>query len=528
VTITDDPTAGATAGLPPGRRVQPDTAGGGRPLPAHADVVIVGSGFSGLATAIRLLQTGRPDFVVLERADDVGGTWRDNSYPGCACDVPSHLYSFSFAPNPAWSRSFSAQPEIYAYLRATARDFGVLPHVRFGAELLDARWDTAAQRWTVRTARGSLTCRVLVLGTGPLSEPQFPDIPGIDSFAGRLMHSARWDHDHDLTGERVAVVGTGASAIQFVPHVAERAAGLTVFQRTAPWVLPRWDFPIRSVTRRVYAKVPALARVRRAGIYALRESWLVGFVLRPSIMRAAEKVALANLRRQLPDPTKRRTVTPHYRLGCKRVLLSNAYYPALAKPTVTVETDRIAEITPTGVVTTAQDGTRTEHPADTIIFGTGFATTNPPIAERVHGADGRSLAERWRETGMAALHGLTVAGFPNLCFLVGPNTGLGHTSIVYMSESQVAYVLDLLDQLDRRGLGSFQPRQEVQDRYNDRLQQKLAGTVWNAGGCASWYLDAAGRNTTLWPTFTFRYRHQVRRADLAEYVTEPARVPLAA
>jgi cation diffusion facilitator CzcD-associated flavoprotein CzcO len=483
-------------------------------------VAVVGTGFSGLGTAIRLRRSGTSDFVVLERGDDVGGTWRDNSYPGCACDVPSHLYSFSFAPNADWTRSFSGQPEIQAYIQRTARETGVLPHIHFGTELLEAAWSEQDRRWAVRTNRGEFTAEVLVIGAGPLSEPTLPDIPGIAEFAGTTFHSATWDHDHSLAGERVAVIGTGASSIQFVPHVQRRAAHLTVFQRTAPWVLPRRDRPIPAWERAVYRHVPGARRALRAGIYALRESWLVGFTMRPQIMELAEKQALGMLRRQVRDPELQAKLTPNFRLGCKRVLISNDYYPALVQSNVDVETDRIVEITPTGIVTAGADGARTERTVDTIIFGTGFHVTDHPIAGRIRGRDGRTLAEHWGEIGMSALHGVTVSGFPNLFYLVGPNTGTGNTSIIYMAEAQVEYLLSALSTMDRRGLSVLDPRPEVQDAYNVRLQEQLETTVWNTGGCASWYLDDKGRNTTLWPTFTFRFRRELSVFDVAEYKTE--------
>jgi cation diffusion facilitator CzcD-associated flavoprotein CzcO len=489
-----------------------------RPLPARTRVVVVGSGFAGIATAVRLLERGTSDFVVLERADDVGGTWRDNSYPGCACDVPSHMYSFSFAPNPDWSHAFSPQPEIQAYLQRVARGRGVLPHLHLRTELLGARWDDDRQVWDVATSRGEITCDVLVLGTGGLSDPSVPSLPGLERFAGTTFHSATWDHDHDLSGERVAVVGTGASAIQFVPHVQERADRLVLFQRTAPWVLPRRNRRISAAERALYARVPAAQRLHRAGIYVGRESWVVGFAKYPGIMVLAERVARRHLARQVTDPLLRDKLTPTYRLGCKRVLLSNDYYPALTQPDVEVVTDRVVEVLPHAVVSQAADGTRTEHEVDTIIFGTGFQVTDPPVAHRVVGRDGRTLAETWAERGMSALRGATIAGFPNLFFLVGPNTGLGHNSIVYMIESQVGYVMDALSQMEARGAGSIEARQAAQDAYNERVQADLQGTVWNAGGCSSWYLDAHGRNTTLWPTFTWAYRHQVRSIDVSEYV----------
>jgi cation diffusion facilitator CzcD-associated flavoprotein CzcO len=439
--------------------------------------------------------------------------------------VPSHLYSFSFAPNPDWSRTFSGQAEIQAYLQRVAREHGVLPHVRFGAELHEARWDDAAQRWHLRTAAGELTARVLVTGTGPLSEPSIPAIPGLDGFRGTTFHSATWRDDHDLTGERVAVIGTGASAIQFVPHVQRRAAHLTLFQRTPPWVLPRRDRRISEVEKKAFRRLPALQKLARGGIYTMRESWILGFAGSQKVMAVAEAQARAFLRSQVADPGLRATLTPDYRLGCKRVLLSNDYYPALAQPNVDVVPSRVVEVTPTGVVSQAADGTRTEHEVDTIIWGTGFTVTDQPIAHRVVGGDGRTLAQHWEGSGMQALHGTAIAGFPNLFMLVGPNTGLGHTSIVHIIESQLRYLVDALATMDRAGLAAVAPRQDAQDRDNARIQQQLAGTVWNAGGCASWYLDRHGRNTTLWPTFTFTFRRKLASFDLSEYVAVPALAP---
>ena len=497
-------------------------------LPGYAEVVVVGTGFAGLGTAIALKKAGRQDFVVLERADSVAGTWRDNRYPGCACDVPSHLYSFSFAPNPDWTRTFSPQPEIEAYLRTTAADFGVLPHIRFGTELLEARWIDADQQWLITTSEGVIRCRYLVLGTGPLSEPSLPVIPGLDSFTGTTFHSATWDDAHDLTGENVAVIGTGASAIQFVPHVQQACGQLQLFQRTAPWVMPRRDRAISRAERRLYRAVPAAQKLNRAGIYAMREGMLLGFTRARFVMKLGERVASRHLQAQVSDPVKRAKLLPDYTLGCKRVLLSNAYYPALDQANADIVTDAIVEVLAAAIVTEDATGLRTEHPTDTIIFGTGFRVTDPPVAERIVGRNGVRLSELWSTAGMAAHRGLTLAGFPNLFLLVGPNTGLGHTSIVLMVEAQVGYLMDALAQLDARGLGSLEPTQRAQDDWNDGVQRQLQGTVWNTGGCSSWYLDARGRNTTLWPTHTFTFSRAMATCDLGEYSTVVRRAAPAA
>jgi cation diffusion facilitator CzcD-associated flavoprotein CzcO len=490
-------------------------------LPDHVGTVIVGSGFAGLCAAIKLAGAGY-DYLILERGDDVGGTWRDNSYPGCACDVPSHLYSFSFSPNPDWHHSFSRQPQILDYLRGIARDYGVLPHVRLRTAMTAARWDDATSRWTIETERGTLTADRLVSAMGPLSAPSLPAVPGLESFEGTAFHSAAWNHDHDLSGERVAVIGTGASAIQFVPHVQKAAQHMTLFQRTAPWVLPRRDRRYATWERRLNRVLPAVQRTVRAQMYAFRELVLIGF-LKPRILAKVERVGLRHMRSAVSDPTLRTKLTPHFRLGCKRVLASNDYYPALAAGNAEVVTDPIVEVLPHAIVTTGPDGTRTEHPTDTLIYATGFLVTEPPAAEMIWGSDGRRLADQWSADGMSALRGLTIAGFPNLYFLVGPNTGLGHNSIVLMIEAQVRYLVDLLIKADRAGLGVVEARASVQQAYNVELQRKLVGTVWDVGGCQSWYLDKRGRNTTLWPTFTFTFMKQLRTADLDEYDLRPSR-----
>lgn len=489
--------------------------------PTEIDVAVVGSGFSGLAMARGLKRAGHESFVVLERADDVGGTWRDNHYPGCACDVPSHLYSFSFAPNPEWSSTFSPQPEIRAYMRGVAEREGLLDHVSFGCNLEDAAWDDDARRWRLTTSRGDVSARVLIAAAGPLTEPSIPDIPGLADFPGAVFHSATWDHDHDLEGERVAVVGTGASAIQFVPQIQPRVGKLTLFQRTAPWIMPRPDRAITRVERAVYRRVPAAQRLMRAGIYWARELFAIP-LLRASLSKVIELGARRHLRRQVPDPALRAKLTPDYAPGCKRILVSNDYLPSLSKPNVDVVTDGIAEIRGRTIVT--NDGA--EHEVDTIVLGTGFHVTDLPIADQVRGRGGRSLAEHWEDGGMQAHRGTTVAGFPNLFFLLGPNTGLGHTSVVVMAEAQAGYVVRALEHLRERGAAALEVRSDAQRTWNDDVQRKMEGTVWTSGGCASWYLDANGRNTTLWPDFTFRFRRTMKRFEPGEHrVVLPAPAP---
>ena len=485
-----------------------DSADGAVP---HVRVAIIGAGFSGLGLAIRLKQAGIEDFVLIDRADEVGGTWQANTYPGCQCDVPSHLYSFSFAPNPNWSRTYSRQPEIWDYLRDLARRHDLHPHIHFGHELSGAAWDDEQQRWRVETSRGAWTAQVVVDATGPLSQPQVPRIPGLRRFEGTMFHSANWDHDHDLTGERVAVIGTGASAIQFVPRIAERVGQMHVFQRTAPWILPHTDRPTTRAERRLYRALPVAQKAVRAAVYLARESYALGFAKDQRLMKGAEQIALAHLRKQVRDPELRAKLTPQFRLGCKRVLLSNDWYPALARPDVELVTGAIKAIRGRSIV--LADGS--EREVDTIILGTGFHVTDPPTAQLVRGRDGRTVAETLA-TGIQAYLGTTMSGLPNFFKLIGPNTGLGHNSMVYMIESHLRYVMDALRVMDEQQITTFEIRPEAMKAYNEQVQSMMPGTVWSSG-CASWYLDAEGRNSTIWPDYTFRFRHRTRRFDTRPY-----------
>ncbi len=475
----------------------------------HVRVAIAGSGFGGLGMAIRLLQTGRRDFLVFERADDLGGVWRDNRYPGCACDVQSHLYSFSFAPNPRWSRSYSPQPEIYDYLRRCAERFGVMPHLRFGHAIQSASWD--GRRWLLETSRGRYTADLFVAAVGALSEPALPRLPGLERFAGRMFHSARWDHAYDLDGKRVAVIGTGASAIQFVPQIQPRVAGLHLFQRTPPWIVPRNDFAFSPRTKQLLRLVPPLQRLLRASLYARREMFAIPF-LHPRLAAYAEKLALRHLEAHVPDPVLRAKLTPRYRMGCKRILVSDDYLPSLTQPNVEVVTDAITEVTARGIVTA--DGR--ERAVDAVICGTGFQVTEMPFARHVRGRDGRTLDEVWQGSPRAHL-GLAVHGFPNFFFLLGPNTGLGHTSVVLMIESQIEHVLGALGHLERGRATTLEPRAEAQAAFLADVDAKMRSTVWTTGGCTSWYLDRTGRNSTLWPGYTFSFKRRVARFDPAEY-----------
>ena len=495
----------------------------------EVEVAILGCGFSGLATAIRLKQEGVEDFVVLDRAEDVGGTWHWNTYPGCACDVPSHLYSLSFAPNPEWSRTYSLQPEIRSYLRRTADEFGIRPYIRFNCDVSGAHWDEDQGRWVVETSQGEVSARVLVAGLGPLFEPRTPDIPGLDSFAGPAFHSARWDHDVDLKGKRVATIGTGASAIQFVPEIQPEVEELHVFQRSAPWIVPHSSREVRDFERRLYRRFPGVQRLVRGGIYSTRELLALGFVKRPRLMKVVEAVARRHMRSQLQgDPELIRKATPNYTIGCKRILPSNKWYPALTQPNVDLVTDPIKEVRPGSIVTA--DGT--EREVDVIIYGTGFHVTDMPIGRMIRGRDGQALADSWNGSPKA-LAGTAFPGFPNLFMLLGPNTGLGHTSMVYMLESQLPHVLDAV-RLVRERDAEIEARENVVASYNEEIDERMAGTVWNTG-CASWYQDATGRNSTQWPDWTWRFRQRNSRLDESDYLVrrrtpfgEEARVEVAA
>ncbi|HEX8742755.1 MAG TPA: NAD(P)/FAD-dependent oxidoreductase [Thermoleophilaceae bacterium] len=477
-----------------------------------ARIAIIGTGFAGLGAAIRLKEAGIDDFVVLERAANVGGTWRDNSYPGISCDIPAHIYAYSFELNPRWTRGFAPGGEIQEYLRRVAEKHGVLRHIRFEHEVTGADWDEGADRWRLSTAGGDVDARFVISASGTLSEPREPDIPGLGDFEGRRFHSARWDHEHDLTGERVAVIGTGASAIQFVPEIQPRVERLHVFQRTAQWVLPRLDHGVSGIQKALLERAPAANALVRDALYWLVESRVIGF-RHPRLMKLfMEPIGRWHLERQVRDPALRAKLRPEYTLGCKRTLLSNNWFPALGKPNVEVVTDGIERVTKTGVVT--RDGE--EREVDTIIFGTGFCSTDPPIAARIRGRDGRTLREHWFPKARA-YKGTTIAGFPNLFFMTGPNTTLAHGSMVPMMESQLNYVLDGLRVAGERRARAVEVRPAAQRRWNEWVDRRLEGTVWTAGGCRSWYLDERGHSSVLWPSYSFVFDRFTRRFDPEAY-----------
>jgi len=477
------------------------------------DHLIVGAGFGGLCAAIKLDQAGERDFVVVEKDSDVGGTWHINTYPGAECDVPSQLYSYSFALNPDWSKVYSPQQEIWEYTKRVAEKAGVLDRFVFETAVEEARWEAGQQRWIVETTNGTYAARTLIAASGGLSEPSLPDIDGIESFTGDTFHTARWNHDVDLTGKRIAVIGTGASAIQLVPEIAQVAGRLDVYQRTPNWIIPRNERRFSRLEKAIFRHVPGAQRAVRASVYAALEARVPAFTRFPAAMAMVEREVKHNIAKGISDPELQAKVTPAYRAGCKRILVSNKWYPALARDNVDLITDGIERITPTGIV--SRDGT--EREIDVLIIATGFHVTDPPIAQHITGRDGRTLADVWGEAGMRAYKGTTIHGFPNLFQIVGPNTALGHSSMIFVIESQVRYVVDAIGSMRRDALASVEPTVQAQQQWTSAVLRRMARTVWTTGGCASWYLDRFGNNTTLWPGQTFTLRRHLARFDPDQY-----------
>ncbi|MGY2030498.1 flavin-containing monooxygenase [Nocardia gipuzkoensis] len=477
----------------------------------HTPIAIVGAGLGGIGLAIKLREAGFDELMILERADDLGGTWRANTYPGCACDVPSHLYSYSFAPNPDWSRTYGRQPEILDYIRAVATEHDVVRHIRFGTELLDARWDEQRSVWRIETSRGTLTADFLLSATGLFAEAKYPRLPGIDSFAGTSFHSLHWDHDHDLTGERVAVIGTGASAVQFVPEIQPKVAELLLFQRSAPWIVPRLDRRTLGLERRMPRRVPLAQRAIRGGFYAAIEAFGLISLVDQRFRHPYEALGRWQLLRQVRDPRLRKKLTPDYVIGCKRAIFSDTYLPALDQPNVEVVTEPIAEIRPHSIL--LRDGS--EHAVDTIIFGTGF-TSIPTAYERYAGRDGRTLAQVYRERPQSYL-GVALAGFPNFFCTLGPFGAAGNQSAIYMIESQIAYIVDALRSTRASGARRVEVRPAAQAAFVAEMARRSSSTVWLTGGCRSYYQTPDGLNAGLYPNWSFEYRHRTSRFDTGAY-----------
>ncbi|MBE0485649.1 NAD(P)/FAD-dependent oxidoreductase [Marinobacter sp.] len=483
-----------------------------RPNPKKPSVLIIGAGFGGIGIAIQLKKAGYNQITLLEKADAVGGTWRDNTYPGAACDVQSHLYSYSFEPKHDWSRKFGGQAEILGYMEHCVRKHQLEPHIEFNRSVESADFDSQSNQWHVTTESGHrYTTDVLITATGQLNRPAMPAISGLDRFQGSWFHSARWDHETDLTGKQVAVIGTGASAIQFVPEITPKVARLDLYQRSAAWVLPKPDRPFTRIEQTLFQKLPLWDRAYRAFIYWKNESRALAFTRFSWILDAFAWQAKKQADRWVSDPEKRKNIIPDYRIGCKRILISNDWYPAINQPHLNLITEGISHIDETGVVSASGE----HRKVDVIIFGTGFKATEFLSPMRITGRNGQSLNEAWA-SGSKAFKGISVNGFPNLFVLYGPNTNLAHNSILYMLESQFRYVISALDALSHYPGEAMEVREESQTRYCQVVQQGLSGSVWDSG-CTSWYLDEHGRNTVNWPGFTFSYRFATRSADTTDY-----------
>lgn len=488
------------------------------------DVLIVGAGFSGICMGIKLLEAGIKNFLIIEKSDDLGGTWYENRYPGCACDVPAHLYSFSFDRNPDWTRMFAGQQEIWQYLKSCVQRYGLAPSIRFQTRFCEGAWNEATGQWHVTLNnltrdngnagdRLAVRARVLVSGMGALHVPHYPEIPGIERFCGPSFHSATWRSDVDLTGKTVAVVGTGASAIQFIPHIAPRAGKLYIFQRTPPWVVPRLDFGFTEKARQRFRRIPALTWAFRKFLFLALEWRVLSFLGDRVVREHLERIALSHLERSVTDPKLRAALAPRYQIGCKRILLSDDFYPVFKRRNVELVTEKIAEVQERSVVT--QDGA--ERPVDVLIYGTGFHVTEQFIGMKLFGRNGLEIHDAWRN-GLSAYLGVTVSGFPNFFMLLGPNTGLGHNSVVLMIEAQVRYVINCLKLMRKRNISAMEVRAESQKHFAANLRDHMARTVWQSGGCHSWYQDVrTGENTTLWPGSVIDYLRRMRSVSASEY-----------
>ena len=478
------------------------------------DVLIIGAGFSGLCMAIKLREAGMNSFLILEKSDDIGGTWYDNRYPGCACDIPSHLYSFSFEASPDWTRMYPGQQEIQDYLKRCIARHELNAKIRLNTRFQEAVWDESAGVWHATTADGMrIQARVLVSGMGALHVPHYPELKGLEHFKGPAFHSSAWDYGVDLAGRNVGVVGTGASAIQFVPQIAPHVGKLYLFQRTPPWIVPRMDFAITDKWRRRFRYIPFLRWAFRQFIFWRQEFRVLGFLGHERIRRAAEAIALRHLAGTIKDPKKRAALTPNYQLGCKRVLVSDDYYPALNRDNVELVTEKIAEVCEHSIVT----GDGVERPIDVLIYGTGFRATEPLIGCRVVGRKGVEIHDAW-EKRMSAYLGVTVTGFPNFFILLGPNTGLGHNSVVLMIEAQVRYAMECLKLMNRQNQRVMEVRPEIQERFVEDIYRRMKNTVWQSGGCRSWYQDQkTGEITTLWPGSVIAYLRRTRSVTPSDY-----------
>ncbi|BBX84641.1 flavin-containing monooxygenase [Mycolicibacterium aubagnense] len=475
-------------------------------------VAIIGAGFAGVGAAIRLKDQGITDFEIFERGTRVGGTWRDNTYPGAACDIPSRLYSYSFAPNPDWSHTYSGSDEILGYIDTMVESAGIAPYIQFGHNVTGVEYDEAAGEWTVNfEGRPPVQARTVIVASGPLANASFPKIEGIETYEGHKIHSARWDHDYDFTGKKVAVIGTGASGVQIVPELVKVAKSVKVFQRTPGWVIPRVNGSTSGWMKRLYKDVPLAEKLMRSAWFWGHESVALGVVWDSPFTRVVEAVSLANLRRQVKDPWLRRQLTPDFSAGCKRLLMTSDYYPALQADNCKLVTWPIARLSPKGIRTV--EGI--EHQFDAIVFATGFEVSKAGTPFPVIGIDGRELAAEWSR-GAYAYRSVAVSGYPNLYFTFGPNSGPGHSSALVYMEAQIDYIVEAISKLLKFGWKSLDVRPEVQARYNDAIQQRLQSTTWNSG-CQSWYLTDDGFNATMFPGFATQYVNQLKSVNLHDF-----------
>jgi cation diffusion facilitator CzcD-associated flavoprotein CzcO len=496
----------------------PDVKTTDEPQSTNTDfpIVIIGSGFGGIGMAIRLKQAGIHSFTIFERASEIGGTWRDNTYPGAGCDVPSHVYSFSFEPNPDWSRMYAESGEIHAYLLRCVEKYELRPHLRLNIGITEARFDEGRGLWTLRTSVGeTVNARAVVAGVGALVDPKLPQIKDLATFRGKMFHTARWNHDYDITGKRVAVIGTGASAVQVVPSIAPVVDKLSVFQRTPAWVVPRRDRIINKRAQRLFRRSPLLMRLYRLFLYGFSEAMgPITFLDSPRLSRIGERMSARHLRRSVADPTLREKLRPHFQFGCKRVLISDDYWQTFQRQNVELVTDAITEVRTDCIVTA--DGR--EHPVDAIVLATGFAVGLATAPFPIVGLGGATLDDAWRN-GAVAYKGVSVSGFPNWFILMGPNTGPGHTSVLVYTESQIGYALQAIRTMIAAGIKYFNVRQEVQDSYNNGIQRRMRHMVWSSG-CSSWYLTADGENHALYPGFASEYCVRTRKFRPSEYEVE--------
>ncbi|TXJ08552.1 MAG: NAD(P)/FAD-dependent oxidoreductase [Acinetobacter sp.] len=475
------------------------------------DTLIVGAAISGLAAAYRLDQAGLSNYKIIEKANEVGGTWRDNNYPGCGCDVPSALYSFSFFPSAKWSHLFARQPEILDYLKEVSENFNIRPKIEFNCELIHARWNEEQHLWALETSSGTYYAKAVIFATGPITEPQMPKMPGLDTFTGEMFHSARWNHDYDLTGKRVAVIGTGASAIQFIPQIQPKVKELYVFQRTAPWVVPKADMDLNDNAKAIIAKYPVIMQAWRGGVAQILN--LINFGLRhPVLLKPLGAFFKEVLKLQVRDEQLLKAVTPNFTIGCKRLLFANNYYPALQADNTTVIPHGLTKVEGNTVI--AADGTRQE--VDVIIWGTGFEVSHPPIGKRVHDEQGEILAARWKNSSPEAYLGTSIENVPNAFLMLGPNV-LVYDSFIGLAEAQLDYIISGLTQMKEEDISKFSIKSDVIAKHNQQVQKHITKTVFNNGGCKSYYLDENGRNFAAWPWSLKKLRQRLSKLKLKEY-----------